>query len=66
LVGDFINALLSFVVVAAVVYFFIVIPANKLSSKNDKQKPTEKICPECLSSIPLLAKRCKFCASKIK
>lgn len=65
LVGDFVNALLSFVVVAAVVYFFIIIPINKLSAKNDKQKPTEKICPECLSSIPLLAKKCKFCTSKL-
>lgn len=66
LVGDFLNALISFVIIAAVIYFFVVIPMNKLLSQMNKGKsidPTEKKCPECLSLIPLAAKKCKFCTS---
>jgi large conductance mechanosensitive channel len=66
LIGDFINALLSFIITSAVVYFFIVIPMNKLLAQMNKGKsvdPTEKSCSECLSLIPLNARRCKFCTS---
>lgn len=66
LIGDFINALISFLIVSAVVYFFVVLPMNKLLTKLKRDQPTaptDKICPECLSSIPLKAHRCKFCAS---
>ncbi|MGH2611797.1 MAG: large conductance mechanosensitive channel protein MscL [Rhabdochlamydiaceae bacterium] len=66
LVGDFLNALISFVIIAAVIYFFVVIPMNKLLAQMNKGKsvdPTEKKCSECLSLIPLPAKRCKFCTS---
>lgn len=66
LVGDFINALLSFVIISAVIYFFVVLPMNKLISLTKKQKPvdpTTKKCPECLSLIPLEAKRCAFCTA---
>lgn len=66
LVGDFVNALLSFLIISAVVYFLIILPMNKVTSKNKKKEIKEKNCPECLSSIPLLAKKCKFCGSKIK
>ncbi|MEN9327962.1 MAG: large conductance mechanosensitive channel protein [Candidatus Parcubacteria bacterium] len=69
LVGDFINSLLSFVIISAVIYFFVVIPMNKLMAATRKEKPvdpTTKKCPECLSIIPLEAKRCAFCTSVLK
>ena len=68
LIGDFINALLSFVIVSSVIYFFVVVPMNKLTALTRKEKPvdpTTKKCPECLSIIPLDAKRCAFCTSAL-
>jgi len=64
MIGDFFNSVLSFVIVAAVIYFLVVIPMNKLMAKmkrGEKVDPSDKICPECLSAIPIKAKRCKFC-----
>jgi large conductance mechanosensitive channel len=70
LYGDFLNAFISFLIVAATVYFFVVLPINTLMSKAKKEEkqsePTTKKCPECLSEIPLEAKRCRFCSSKIE
>jgi large conductance mechanosensitive channel len=69
MVGDFFNSLISFLIVAAVVYFLIVLPMNKIMAKmkrGEKVDPAEKTCPECLSMIPLKAKRCKFCTSILK
>lgn len=66
LIGDFLNSLLSFLIISGVIYFFVVLPMNQLLSKMNKGKsidPTEKNCPECLSLIPVLAKKCKFCTS---
>jgi large conductance mechanosensitive channel len=66
--GDFINALISFVLVAAFIYFFVVTPMNLLVSRMHKEPPadpTTKKCPECLSEIPIDAKRCAFCAQAI-
>ena len=64
--GVFLNALVSFVIIAAVVYFFIVLPINTLMERF-KPTPEEpapvKDCPECLSSIPAAARKCAFCAS---
>lgn len=68
MIGDFMNAVVSFVIVAAVIYFFIVIPMNQIMSKlkrEEKKDPSDKTCPECLSSIPLKAKRCKFCTASV-
>ncbi len=68
MVGDFLNALTSFLIISAVIYFFVVIPMNKLMEKvkrGEKVDPTEKICPECLSMIPIKARRCKFCTSVV-
>ena len=62
LVGDFLGSLISFLIVSAVIYFFVVVPLNKFVPKN----PGEKSCPQCLSQIPLKAKRCKFCTSIVK
>ena len=63
--GDFINALLAFAIVAAIIYFFVVTPYTALLSRARKEPPTDpttKKCTECLSEIPIDAKRCAFCA----
>jgi large conductance mechanosensitive channel len=64
--GKFITALISFVLIAAVVYFFVVVPVNRLMEryKPAPDEPTPvKECTECLSSIPAAARKCAFCAS---
>ena len=63
--GHFINALISFVLVAAAIFFFVVKPMNLLISKSRKEPPadpTTKKCNECLSEIPISAKRCAHCS----
>jgi large conductance mechanosensitive channel len=63
--GSFINALFAFVTIAAAVFFFVVVPYNALVRKFRKEEPadpTTRKCPECLSEIPLEARRCAFCA----
>jgi large conductance mechanosensitive channel len=68
-VGNFLNAIISFVIVAGVVYFCIVLPLNTLLNRLKKPEaaaaPTTKPCPECLSDIPLAAKRCAHCAQLV-
>src|SRR5215469_6514658 len=68
-VGDFINALVSFLLVAAAVYFFVVTPINALVSRMRKAPapadPTTKKCPECLSEIPVDARRCAHCGQPV-
>jgi large conductance mechanosensitive channel len=65
-VGDFINALVSFLLVAAAVYFFVVTPLNALMAKISPPAPTsKKACPQCLSDIPIDAKRCAFCTQPV-
>jgi len=62
--GDFFNALIAFVVIGAVVYYFVVLPVNALISRARKEPPadpTTKKCTECMSEIPIGAKRCAFC-----
>lgn len=64
--GSFINSLIAFVIIAAVVYFFVVIPVTKLLEMSEKaEEATEKECPECLSKIPLAARRCMYCTSLV-
>lgn len=67
--GDFVNALISFLAVAAVVFFLVVQPLNKLvaySKRDDPApEPSDRPCPECLSAIPKAAGRCRFCTAKI-
>jgi large conductance mechanosensitive channel len=64
--GDFLNALISFLLVAAAVYFFVVTPVNMLIARMHKDPkpadPTTKKCSECLSEIPIDARRCAHCA----
>lgn len=67
LIGDFLNAVLSFLLVAAAVYFFVVAPVNALVARRRRGEPspdpTTKKCPECLSEVPVAARRCAFCTS---
>jgi large conductance mechanosensitive channel len=68
-VGDFINSAISFLLVAAAVYFFVVTPINALLARMKKEPPpadpTTKKCPECLSEIPIDARRCAHCAQPV-
>ena len=67
--GDFINTLVTFFLIAAVVFFFIVVPMNALIARSRKEPPadpTTRKCPECLSEIPVDARRCAFCASEVR
>jgi large conductance mechanosensitive channel len=66
LYGDFINAVLAFLIVAAVIYFFVVVPYTAMVARARKEPPadpTTKKCTECLSEIPIDARRCAFCSS---
>lgn len=63
--GDFINAVISFLIIAAVLYFFIVRPVSTLMDRYKPQKTdiSTRDCPYCLQSVPLLATRCSYCTS---
>jgi len=66
LYGSFVNALISFVIIATVVYFIIVMPAGKVLALMTRNKAaTERDCPECLSKIPVGAHRCMYCTSEV-
>jgi large conductance mechanosensitive channel len=68
LFGDFVNAVVAFVLVAAAVYYFVVLPVNALMARAKKEPPadpTTKKCPECKSEIAIDAKRCAFCTSQL-
>jgi large conductance mechanosensitive channel len=68
-IGHFINALLSFLLIATAVYFFIVLPVNKILARMRRGEappdPTTKKCPECLSDVPIAARKCAFCTSTL-
>ena|ERR1700761_5278414 len=66
LYGDFLNTVISFLMIAAAVYFFVVLPVNSLLSRVHKQAPPDKKkCAECRSDIALDARRCAFCTSPV-
>jgi len=68
LYGTFLNDLISFVIVAAAVFFFVVRPINSLMARRRTEPDVESVtrdCPECLSSIPRAATRCAFCTAKV-
>jgi large conductance mechanosensitive channel len=68
MLGHLINALVSFVLVATAIFFFVVKPMNILITRSKKETPADpktKKCPECLSEIPLEAKRCSHCARAV-
>ena len=66
-IGDFINAVVAFVLMAAAIYFLVVVPVNALMARIRRGEtppdPTTKRCPECLSEVPIAARRCAFCTS---
>jgi large conductance mechanosensitive channel len=68
--GDFLNALVTFVLVATVVFFLVVKPVNALMAALSPNEPEPEAptrpCPECLSQIPRAATRCAFCASEVQ
>jgi len=66
--GHFINSLISFLLVASAIFFFVVKPMNMLIERSHKEPPadpTTKKCPECFSEIPIQAKRCSACTQVI-
>lgn len=69
LYGAFLNALISFLLIAWAVYFFIVAPLNAYNERKRRGQvapdPTTKKCPECLSEIPIAARRCAFCTTQL-
>ncbi len=66
LYGDFLNAIISFLLIALAVYYFVVLPVNLLMKRFEKQAlPDKKKCPECESDIPVTARRCAFCTSQV-
>ena len=69
LYGDFLNTVISFLLVAGAVYFFVVTPINALIARSRKDPapadPTTKKCPECLSEIPIDARRCSHCSEPV-
>ena len=70
LIGDFINAVVAFVLVAAAIYFFVVLPMNMVMERRRRGEapadPTTKKCPECLSEVPIAARRCAFCTQSLE
>ncbi len=66
--GSFINAVLTFTLVATAVFFFVVLPVNRLMQRARKEPtpdPTTRKCPECVSEIPIDGRRCAFCTSEV-
>ena len=67
-IGEFINALVAFVLIAAAIYFFVIVPVNLMVARmhrGEKPDPTTKKCPECLSEIPIDARRCAHCTQPV-
>jgi large conductance mechanosensitive channel len=67
--GDFLNAVIAFLTVAAAIYFFVVVPLNHLLAArrrgDDDEEADSRPCPECLSEIPREARRCAFCTTEV-
>ena len=66
--GDFLNMVISFLLISAAVYFCVIVPVNRLVSRARREPPADpatKKCPECLMEIPIDARRCGHCASEL-
>ena len=63
--GDFLNALVTFITTAAVVFFLVVRPYNTLMARRAKEEPDTKDCPECTTAIPIKARRCPQCTAQL-
>ena len=70
LIGDFVNALISFLLVSAAIYYAVVVPVNAILARSRRGEapadPTTKKCPECLSEVAIAARRCAFCTSPLQ
>ena len=70
LIGDFINAVVAFLLVATAIYFFVVMPMNMIVERRRRGEapadPTTKKCAECLSEVPIAAVRCAFCTQPLQ
>lgn len=70
LIGDFLNSVVSFLLVSAAIYFFVVAPMNILTERRRRGQgvpdPTTKKCSECLSEVPIAARRCAFCTQPLE
>ncbi len=69
LIGDFINAVVSFLLIAAAIYYVVIVPMNAWTARMRRGEtppdPTTRACPECLSEVPIAARRCAFCTSAL-
>lgn len=69
LYGDFINAVVSFLLIAAAIYYFVVLPVNALMARIHQNEPAaapdKKQCPDCRSDIPIAARKCAYCTSVV-
>ena len=68
LYGAFLNALITFLIIAAVIFFLVVKPVNALMARRKTEAPvdeTTRECPHCLSQIPVAARRCAFCTQEV-
>ena len=69
LVGDFVNAVIAFLMMGSAVYFFVVLPVNALMARMRRGEvapdPTTKKCPECMSDVAIAARRCAYCTSEL-
>jgi large conductance mechanosensitive channel len=65
LYGAFINALIAFVTIAAAMFFFVVLPINRLMARRAQEDPETKECPECTTAIPIKARRCPQCTAQL-
>lgn len=65
MIGDFINAVIAFLIIAAVIFFFVVRPVNRLMARF-KGDAADRECPYCLSSVPRAATRCAYCTSQLE
>jgi large conductance mechanosensitive channel len=63
--GDFINALITFISIAAAIFFFVVKPMEAITARRAPKEATQRECPQCLSEIPIAAHRCAFCTSEV-
>jgi large conductance mechanosensitive channel len=63
--GDFLNALITFISIAAAIFFFVVKPVEAVTARRAPKEATQRECPECLSEIPLAARRCAFCTTEV-